>query len=478
MDRPYDYLIVGSGAGGSAAAYRLAKSGKRVLLLEKGDRLPRDGSTLDPDMVLRQGAFKNHEAWEDGGGKTVFPQEYYNVGGKTKWYGAALLRFAPHEFGAEADYGCLPWPIAYQDLEPYYTEAEQLLGARHFPIEPQFGRIVARLTNGPGWQSQPMPLGLLPDIAADADEASHFDGFASVKGLKFDAEQAFLGRITAPTFTLATGKAVTELLARPDGRRIQGVACADGSRYPAEVVLLAAGALHSPRLLQRYVERAELTATLPGAGLIGRYYKCHLNTALLAFSRRRKTDLLCKTALLRHADFPHSSVQPLGGALEGDILAGELSPWVPRRLCTGLGHHAYGFFLTTEDASAADNRVVSEGNGSTHPRLDYQRSRIPKAAAEHRALVGRFRRALLRSGFVSFARAMPLEATAHACGTLVAGADPARSVVDRHGRVHGLENLYVVDGSVLARSSRVNPSLTIYAWALRTAAGLEPGGHA
>jgi len=64
---------------------------------------------------------------------------------------------------------------------------------------------------------------------------------------------------------------------------------------------------------------------------------------------------------------------------------------------------------------------------------------------------------------------VPLDGTAHACGTLIAGDDPATSVVDEAGRVHGLQGLYVVDGSVLPRSSRVNPSLTIYAWALRVA---------
>ena len=71
------------------------------------------------------------------------------------------------------------------------------------------------------------------------------------------------------------------------------------------------------------------------------------------------------------------------------------------------------------------------------------------------------------------ASAIPITGTAHACGTLVAGRDPAQSVVDAGGRVHGMENLYVVDGSVLPRSSRVNPALTIYAWALRVASLLD-----
>jgi len=81
--------------------------------------------------------------------------------------------------------------------------------------------------------------------------------------------------------------------------------------------------------------------------------------------------------------------------------------------------------------------------------------------------------ALWRCGYPAFAKPIPLGGTAHACGSLIAGEDPLTSVVDASGRVHGMDNLYVVDGSVLPRSSRVNPSLTIYAWALRVAQLLE-----
>jgi choline dehydrogenase-like flavoprotein len=62
---------------------------------------------------------------------------------------------------------------------------------------------------------------------------------------------------------------------------------------------------------------------------------------------------------------------------------------------------------------------------------------------------------------------MGLAGTAHAMGSMVTGNDPSTSVVDAHGKVHGMQNLYVGDGSVLPRASRVNPALTIYAWGLR-----------
>jgi choline dehydrogenase-like flavoprotein len=99
--------------------------------------------------------------------------------------------------------------------------------------------------------------------------------------------------------------------------------------------------------------------------------------------------------------------------------------------------------------------------------MDYDETRAPHALAEHRGFTRAFARALLAAGRLSFTRRIGIQGTAHACGTLVCGNDPANSVVDARGRVHGLSGLYVADGSVLPRVSRVNPSLTIYAWGLR-----------
>jgi choline dehydrogenase-like flavoprotein len=463
----YDVIIIGSGAGGAAAAHQLAQAGRRVMLLEKGTDLPKDGSTLDAACVLGRGRFLSTEPWVDGHGRRTVPEEHFNVGGKTKWYGAALLRFAPHEFEPDPAHQCLGWPIGHRDLAPYYDRAERLLGVRSFPPESDFREIVSRLKRRDGnWRSEPMPLGLSPDILAHAEEARHFDAFASVRGLKCDAETTLLSKIrNARHCTLLTGKEVSELIpAADDARRIAAVRCADGSLYEAEVVVLASGALHSPRLLQRYFDRHHPTRP---AAPVGRNYKSHVLTAMLAFSYRPFTDVLCKTLLLLHDEFPHSSVQTLGGQLAADILRSQLPGFIPNWLSAPITSRVYGLFLQTEDGSHADNRVVAAGDGSPYPRLDYDLARSPAAQAEHRRLVRLLQRQLLASGYLSVARAVPIQGTAHACGTLVAGSDPATSVVDADGKVHGLHNLYVSDGSVLPRSSRANPALTIYALGLR-----------
>lgn len=481
MRERFDVIIIGSGAGGSAAAYHLTQTGRRVLLLEKGLPLPKDGSTLDADVVLKRGLFLNDEPWVDGHGRTTVPEEHFNVGGKTKWYGAALLRYGAHEFAAEAAHRCLPWPITYDDLAPYYDEAERLLDLRQFPLEPNLQAIAEGLARkDPRWRRKPMPIGLARDIVEHRREAQHFDGFASAGGFKSDAEQCLLARLrNKPNLVLETGRAVKALVSSPrTPTRIEGVVCEDGTRYEGNAVFLACGALHSPRLLQTYLETTGLHDRLASYRQVGRNYKAHLLSLVIAFSWRPVTDLLCKTALLLHESFPHSSVQAIGGNLAEEIVRTQAPGFVPRWASGLVARRAYGLFLQTEDGSHPDNRILARANGSGLPQIDYDAARLPEAADEHRRLRETLVRQLVALGYLPVARAIPITGTAHACGTLATGHDPATSVVDACGKVHGLENCYVVDGSVLPRSSRVNPALTIYAWALRVASRLGAKGYA
>ena len=99
-------------------------------------------------------------------------------------------------FKADPAHQCLPWPIAYEDLAPYYQQAEQLLGVHTFEPEPDLRVIADKLArNGGGWIAQPLKLALSPDILAHPEEAAHFDAFASVRNLKFDGQCALLERV-------------------------------------------------------------------------------------------------------------------------------------------------------------------------------------------------------------------------------------------------------------------------------------------
>jgi choline dehydrogenase-like flavoprotein len=458
----YDAIVVGSGAGGCAVAHRLALAGRRVLLLEKGDALPEDGSTLDPQRVLAQGAFNATERWRDRDGRPFVPEEHFNLGGKTCWYGAALLRFGDDEFAPDPVRGFLPWPLSYSELAPYYDQAERLLRTRQFPVESDLARIGKRL-RADGWSLQPLQLGLAAEIVAHPELATRFDGFALPGGYKADAPSRLLRPLAGcRELTVVTGADVVDLIpASHDPRQIAGVRCADGRSFHGSRVILAAGALHSPRLLQHYLQRSGIDGGLGVAQTVGRHYKRHVLSAVLGFSLRVQHDRLRKTALLLHRRFPHSCVQPLGGWIDREIVRTLFPRFVPRFFVELFARRVYGFFLQTEDGSDERNRV--EYRGEQDPVLDYDLDRLPHAGREHRGLVRALVWSLLKAGWLPIAKRIPLAGSAHSVGTLAAGDDPARSAVDADGRVHGFDNLYVADGSVLPRIGRFNPALTIYA---------------
>jgi choline dehydrogenase-like flavoprotein len=466
---PLDVIIVGSGAGGAAAAYVLVRAGMNVLMLEKGAALPHDGTTLDNERVVTRGEFLSKEAWIDGRGNPICPEEHFNLGGKTKWYGAAVLRYSPREFAPDAEYSARGWPITGADLAPYYDEAERLLGVRTFDCEPGLKRILDRLSAGDrAWQSSPLPMALSADILRNRREATHFDGFASAANLKGDAQENFLRLIAdRPNWAIRVQAEVVQLLpASPGGVPVGGVKLASGEEFRAPLVLLAAGALHSPRLLSRYLSANRDSSSFPELAAVGRNLKKHVLTALVALSPSRQSDLLRKTMITTHAAYPHSSVQPLG--FDGELIATLVPKFVPRFAARIIGRHSYGFFLQTEDGSHPDNRVIERGSPPIRV-MDYDAARTPASQSEHQAFTRAFQRALLRQGFISFTQHIGLNGTAHVDGTLIAGTDPRDAVVDANGAVFGVAGLYVVDGSILPRSSRVNPSLSIYAWGLRVA---------
>ena len=127
MADPYDVIVIGTGAGGGTLAHTLAPSGKRILLLERGNFLPREMDNWDPKPVFVDGKYISRDTWFDRDGKSFQPQVHYFVGGATKLYGAALYRLRPGDFGEiKHASGISPaWPLSYDDFEPWYSQAEQ-----------------------------------------------------------------------------------------------------------------------------------------------------------------------------------------------------------------------------------------------------------------------------------------------------------------------------------------------------------------
>src|SRR5690349_20874384 len=127
-DNQFDVIIIGTGAGGGTLAYHLAPSGKRILILERGDYVVREKDNWNPQVVNVDAKYNTKETWRDRDGKELHPHTNYYVGGNTKFYGAALFRLREEDFGEVKHYGGISpaWPISYDELEPYYMQAEYL----------------------------------------------------------------------------------------------------------------------------------------------------------------------------------------------------------------------------------------------------------------------------------------------------------------------------------------------------------------
>src|SRR5215218_7691344 len=124
----YDVIIIGTGAGGGTLAFKLAATGKKILVLERGNYVRREKENWSTRAVNIEGRYQTTETWRDRDGKDLHPHTNYCVGGNTKFYGAALFRLRREDFGELRHHGGVSpaWPVSYDDLEPYYSEAEWL----------------------------------------------------------------------------------------------------------------------------------------------------------------------------------------------------------------------------------------------------------------------------------------------------------------------------------------------------------------
>lgn len=486
MPADFDVIVIGSGAGGGTFAYRCAREGKKVLLLERGRRYPpQDSVHSEQAMLIDKEPYDDRSIQVNGSSRRLYMGGV--LGGGTALYGAALMRPSAADFHPGQHYGDrLPraywdWPIGYDDLEPYYNEAETLYhvsGASEddfgplqkparfphdaIPLKP-INRKLIEANRARGLRPFRLPLAI--DFRRCL-ECHSCPGYVCPNG----ARQSSAQLLDNGSVEVMTGVDV-ERFSRNARGAVDGVCVRNrdsGERaiYRARRYALAAGAIGSPALLLR---------SACGNPLIGRHYMMHVCPVVVGlFSRRTQADETY-VKQVGFADYYHGTkeyehklglVQSLP-APGPAVLAKATSKRMPGIALNWLRKHMLPLTGIVEDLPDPENRVTIGNHGE--PKLHH---RFSPYDLERGQALGRLMVRILKNAGALFcpAKAFPSEEhVAHQCGTLRFGTDGAHAVADSDCRLFDHPNVFVVDGSVLPTSLGVGPALTIMANALRVA---------
>ncbi len=511
MASHFDVIIVGSGAGGGTLAQRLAETGKSILILERGEHIPREAENWDSKAVFVEHRYRTKERWYDKNNKPFTPNTHYWVGGNTTFYGAALMRLRGRDFEEVQHAGGVSpaWPISLTDLAPYYTEAEHLWdvhGARgddptEEGNEPPYPCAAVRNDPGiellkghwenQGWRPFSLPLGVKLDqanpVTSTCIKCKTCGGYPCLVKAKSDARTiAIEPLLNLPNITLLTGRKAVRLETDPSGKTVTEVVCATANgeeRWRGDIVVVAAGAANTAALLLSSANAAHPNGLANGSDQVGRNYMFHTLTAMVSLTPGPVDVKFPKTLAVNAFyfndprggfDFPMGHIQMLE-FMTGQTLEGQLSDWIPPALIpdvfsNALAQRMLSMLVISEDLPDPNNRVTLNRDGSI--KLTYEHNNLEG----HERLVDALCSSL--DGFVNhthpisqhhfqFDSLLPLYGTAHQLGTVRFGTDPASSVLDPWCKAHELDNLYVVDTSFFVTSAAVNPTLTTVANAMR-----------
>ena len=506
MSAHYDLIIIGSGAGGGTLARHLAPSGKRILILERGGWLPREPENWSAEEVFIKNRYVSSDTWHDKDGRAFQPGVHYFVGGATKLYGAALYRLRKEDFGELRHYdGISPaWPISYDEMELYYTKAEQMYrvhGARGedpteppasapypFPAvshEPRIQKLADDLARC-GFTPFHSPNGIMLDETNPTFSAcvrcNDCDGFPCLVHAKSDAEVLGIRpALQHENVTLLINAQVVKLNTNPNGTAISEVVVKhDGQTetFQAAIVVVSCGAANSAKLLLLSANDKHRAGLANGSDQVGRNYMYHNSQAVLAISREPNPTKFQKTLGLndfyfgaKDFEFPLGNIQMVGKS-QGPMYKGEKpieAGLAPKWTLNMVAEHAVDFWLSTEDLPNPVNRVTV--NRDETITLSYTSSNdVPKQKLYQKlkSMLGHLDmhdHLIPRDLYLK--NEIGIAGCAHQAGTCRFGTDPKSSVLDKNCKAHELDNLYVVDTSFFPSIGAVNPALTAMANALR-----------
>ncbi|WUJ70579.1 GMC family oxidoreductase N-terminal domain-containing protein [Kribbella soli] len=536
----YDAIVIGSGAGGGAAAQVLAESGRSVLVVELGRyptteslthdhlRNPRSVAGLpavtDPDPAGRP-----RISVVDGVRSEVLPPDggwgnnAFTVGGGTRVYGAQAWRFVPRDFRMATTYGVpegsalADWPISYDDLEPYYSLAEQRFGVsgggadpwhepRSIPLPmppmPRTGpaELLSAAADRLGWGILDVPL-LINSVdyrgRSSCVRCGQCVGFACPVDAKGGTHNTALpAALATGNCTLVTETTAERLVTDSTGR-VTGVALvADGGwrrTVSCNEIVVSAGASETPRLLLNSAHDGEPHGIGNNQDQVGRHLQAHVYAGAIGLFEDEVVDLVGPGASIATCDFRHGN----DGIIGGGMLANEFvpTPAATYDYLTGAGLIPRGGLASKQamrhevrrmlrvvgpiqEVSSAESRVrvdpsvvdrfgnpVVVTSGSIHPEDVRAHGFMSAKAKAWLEEAGAIRTAV--GGVGTLGRASSGQ---HQAGSCRMGNDPARSVTDPHGRVWGHDNVWIADASLHVTNGGVNPVLTVLANSLRIAA--------
>ena len=489
----FDAIVVGSGAGGGTAAAVLAEAGKRVLILERG----------------------RHITYDDLGDHRYSGRSAIMVGGGTRVYGAQAWRFLPDDFrmatvyGSPAGSSLVDWPIGYDDLAPYYERVEWQIGVsgdsaaaerfwprtKGFPMPPmRRSRRTAVLRDGAarlGWGTVAVPM-LINSEPRDGRGACRNRQFCV--GVACPAEAKNGTHNTMLPRALATGRAtlLTEVtvdrIECGPGGQVTGVSYVDsaGRRHEAraDVVVCSAGAIATALLLMASATPAEPAGLGNRHDQVGRHLQGHAWARVHAELPEPVFDGVGPGPSVATVDFSHGNDGVIGGGMLSDqfvtspaaFWGDSVPPDVPRwgaankRYMRDTFRRGVTVAGPVQEIPSAEARVLPDGTfaGTTHPTTLDTAAFMDIKAREWLGAAGALR-------MWSRPATLVVHAGQHIAGTCRMGDDPRTSVVDRWGRVHGHDNLFVADASVHVTNGGFNPVLTVMALAWRTAEHIGAG---
>lgn len=530
----FDVIVIGSGAGGGVAAWSFAESGKRVLVIDRGKYYPPGWTGRDLLRNHRFSRYGHNTGPELEGNPRVFVSpsgkagtyrpndgEYQNnamaVGGGTRVYGAQAWRFHPLDFRMASTYGVpegsslADWPIDYEELAPYYEAVEWELGVsgdkpganmpprRDYPMEalPATYRTepLQDAANKLGWAHQRVPLLINSRHFGGRDACVGGQtcvGFGCPTEAKAGTHNTVLPKVLAkPGCDLWIETRVTQLLTDPAGK-VTGVEIFRDGRteeVSADIVVVAAGAIETPRLLLHTATDREPNGIGNNGDWVGRNLQGHFYPGAFALFDDLTADLIGPGPTVALTQFCHGNEGVIGGGMLADdfitlpvwfarearppnvtAYGGEFKDWVRKNFL-----HSFHIFGPTQDIPSPDSRVTLDDqvtdslgipaarlSGTTHPETVRTATYMRGRAVEWLTATGASQVWFKPVG-------LGMSAGQHQAGTCRMASDPKGGVVDHQGRVFGHENLLVCDASVHVTNGCFNPVLTVMATALRSA---------